>query len=510
MIRGDVHDPRAFRLDQVAGNAGLFSTASDLSRFARMLLNDGELDGVRVLPVGTYEQLASPHAAGGVARGLGWDVRTSVEAQRDGGMGARSIGHFGFTGTWMRIDRDSNRFAIVLSNDVHPRARGDVRRLAHEVERLVARAPFLPRPSHVVRSGIDVELESGRPHLQEPFVLLTHDAARTLDGRMTREVLARGELTALWAPEHGLETNREGALSDSSRQDTRVHSLFGARRTPTVEMLHGACTIVVDLCDVGVRFYTYAATLHRVLGFAATQPGLRVVVLDRPNPLGGTLVEGPTLTAGLETFVNHHTLPLRHGMTLGELARLLDSEEGYELGPRLVIVPVAGWQPEWTARDLGLRWVPPSPNLPDAETALLYPAVALVEGTSLSVGRGTAEPFHEIRGRWLRPADVLRALVPESGVTWRELEPNARGPGLGVALVEAEDYRASPVGVAMVSALLTAHGSELSDDDLVRMVGRQDALDALRSGNLRRAREIAEDDATRFRGRRAPYLLYPR
>lgn len=528
MIRGDVHDPRAFRLGGVAGHAGLFASAPDLARFARAMLGEGELDGARVLAPESVRALVAPQRLpGGVTNGLGWDLRGVAEARAHGGMSDAAYGHLGWTGTSIRIDPRLDAFAIVLSNDVHPDGRGDVRPLAAALERIVARgiARALPPASVDVRAGIDVELARGLPTLRDAHaVLLTHDAARARDGRRTLDVLAaapRFELLRVLAPEHGLDVDREGGVPDGrdARTGLPVLGLFGATRRPTDAMLAGADTLIVDLVDVGARFYTYAATLHEALVAAAARPDLRVVILDRPCPLGGAIVEGPTLDAGLRSFVNHHAIPVRHGMTLGELARLLDAELSLGLGARLVVVRVEGWAREHDALAIGARWTPPSPNLPDAETALLYPALALLEGTDVSVGRGTTEPFRVLGAPWMDPARVLAELAADDvpGVTFEEARftPRAarhrgrRCRGVRVRLHDRTAYRAVPLGLALARAVIAAHADRVDRDRALRMIGSARVVDALFAHEpLERALAIAREDAAAFEQRRAPFLLY--
>jgi uncharacterized protein YbbC (DUF1343 family) len=518
LIRGDVHDPRAFRLGGVSGNAGLFASAPDLARFAQMMLRGGELDGAHILPAVTT---------------LGWMTRTDAEqrafrAAHGAAMSTSSFGHSGWTGTWLRIDPELDAFAIVLSNDVHPDAHGDVRPLSAAVESIVAESAsrFLPPPAIDVLAGIDVELRDGLPHLDGArVVLVTHDAARARDGRRTLDVLASSpgvSLVRVLAPEHGIASDREGAVRDGvdARTSLPVLGLFGPTRTPTDAMLEGADTIVIDLVDVGVRFYTYASTMHQVLVAAAARPSLRVVLLDRPDPLGGAIVEGPALDADAITFINHHALPLRHGMTLGELARLLDAELALGLGERLVVVRAEGWQRAATALDVAARWAPPSPNLPDAETALLYPAVALLEGADVSVGRGTGEPFRVVGAPWMDADRVLASLMGEQlpGVAFERADFTPRSAtharhlchGVRVRLIDRALYRASRTGLAIVRAAMAAHADHVELDRVLPLLGSRRVLDALaRTEPLAGVMALADEDAAAFAERRAPFLLYP-
>jgi uncharacterized protein YbbC (DUF1343 family) len=529
MIRGEVHDPRAFRLGGVSGHAGLFASAPDLARFARAMLGEGELEGRRILAPESVRALVTPtRLADGVVRGLGWDLRSPEEARAFGGMSEAAYGHLGWTGASIRIDPRLDVFVIVLSNDVHPDGRGDVRPLAASLERIAARAAprILPPPTRAVLAGIDVEHRDGMPSLRGlRVVLLTHDAARARDGRRTLDVLAAApdvEVLRVLAPEHGLGVDREGAVGDGRDAATGlpVYSVFGATRRPTDAMLEGADAVVVDLVSVGVRFYTYGSTLHETLAAVARRPGMRVIVLDRPDPLGGAIVEGPSLDPAFRSFVNHHPLALRHGLTMGELARLLDGELGLGLGERLVVVRVEGWQRGETALDLGARWVPPSPNLPDAEAALLYPAVALLEGADVSVGRGTDAPFGLLGAPWMDSEGVLAELrrvhLPGVEVERARFVPRAarhRGrscQGVRLRLRDPAAYQVLRTGLALVRAVLAVHRDRIDLDRVARMLGRRDLIDALLEGvPIDVVEERARRDAVEFAARRAPYLCYP-
>ncbi len=219
------------------------------------------------------------------------------------------------------------------------------------------------------------------------------------------------QLAALFGPEHGFDTLAADATPVESSVDPRtglpVYSLYGDARKPATETLAGLDVLVFDIQSVGVRFYTYVTTLLYAMQAAAGQ-GLAFVVCDRPNPIGGEIVEGPVLERGLESFVGPGPLPIRYGMTVGELARLYN--EAWGVGCDLTVVPCAGWRRAMCFDDTGLPWVPPSPAMPWPSTALVYPGTCLIEGTNLSEGRGTALPFHHIGAPWIDGWEVARAL----------------------------------------------------------------------------------------------------
>jgi uncharacterized protein YbbC (DUF1343 family) len=221
-----------------------------------------------------------------------------------------------------------------------------------------------------------------------------------------------GQLAAIFSPQHGLWGEEQANMIESphSRYEPLglpVYSLYSETRRPTAEMLRGLDCLVVDLQDVGARVYTFVWTVQQCL-MACAAVGVSVVVLDRPNPLGGNVAEGPLLERGYESFVGGASIPLRHGLTLGELARLLNTEQ--QIGANLEVVPLAGWQREMLFDQTGLPWVMPSPNMPRVTTALLYPGQVLLEGTNLSEGRGTTVPFEVVGAPFIDPYRLLDKL----------------------------------------------------------------------------------------------------
>jgi uncharacterized protein YbbC (DUF1343 family) len=231
------------------------------------------------------------------------------------------------------------------------------------------------------------------------------------------------ELTRLFGPEHGLRGDAQDMAAVASAVDHRtgvvVDSLYGptaASLTPTPEKLEGLDVLVFDIQDVGSRYYTFATTMLYAMRTAALA-GLRFLVLDRPNPIGGQIVEGPTLRPGFESFVGAHPVPIRHGMTVGELARLYASELGLDF--ELEVIPCRGWTRPMFWPETGLPWILPSPNMPTPDTALVYPGGCLVEGTNLSEGRGTTRPFELWGAPWLDTDQLLRDLPEPPGARLR-------------------------------------------------------------------------------------------
>jgi uncharacterized protein YbbC (DUF1343 family) len=223
-----------------------------------------------------------------------------------------------------------------------------------------------------------------------------------------------GQLAAIFSPQHGLWGEAQANMIESPHGryaplGLPLYSLYSETRRPTAEMLRGLDCLVVDLQDVGTRVYTFVWTLRECL-IACASANVAVVVLDRPNPLGGRVAEGPLLVSGYQSFVGGAPIPLRHGLTLGELALLLNQEQ--QIGARLEIVPMAGWRREMLFEQTGRAWVMPSPNMPRTSTALLYPGGVLLEGTNLSEGRGTTLPFEVVGAPFIEPERLLSELTP--------------------------------------------------------------------------------------------------
>lgn len=527
VIRGDVHDPRAFRLGGVSGHAGLFTTASDLARFARMLLGHGTLDGKQVLDPATVDRLTTPQFIGSDVRALGWDMRTRYSKLRGTLLSHRAFGHGGFTGGSLWIDPDQDLFVILLSNRVHPDGQGRVIELAGAVADAAVRAnESLPAadgcrsPAHVL-TGSDVLRRDGFRALAGRRVgLVAHNASRARDGSTTLSLLQRApgvQLSALFAPEHGLASSAEGPIASSREAGLPVHSLFGRTRKPTREMLQGLDALVFDLADVGTRFFTYMSTLRYLLE-AAAEAKLELFVLDRPNPIGADRAFGPVLAAGIDTFVNYHRLPVVHGMTAGELALLLNAERA--IGARLHVIEMEGYCRELRFADTDLTWVSPSPNLPTPTAALLYPATGLLESMNLSVGRGTDRPFELVCAPWLDGARLARALAAAglSGVSFsaHELTPRSdryHGERCRGVLLRVDDPRAfHPVrtGLTIAAAIREQARGQLRIQDLGKLLGEPRVLAALIAGTTPRQLErLWEAETQRFEAVRRRHLLYP-
>jgi uncharacterized protein YbbC (DUF1343 family) len=524
---GVVHDPRAFRLGGVAGHAGLFSTADDLALYARAILGGGQVDGKRVLSSRSVDAMIAPYDVPGGIRTLGWQVDSKWRGE---GLSPRAVGHFGFTGTAMWIDPGKDLFTIVLTNRVHPDGTGDAKPLVARINTLAAQAvgpavgrvETCPERPDEVRTGIDVLREERFERLRGAHVgLITNASGRARDGASSVELFASAPdvtLVALFTPEHGLGADREGKVANGVDPSTGVpvHSLYGDALAPDTASLAGIDTLVFDVQDVGTRFYTYASTMRRAMQ-AARDRDLRFVVLDRPDPIDGTDVAGPVLVRAARSFVNYHALPVRHGMTLGELATMFDADD--HLGLALSVVPMRGWLRSSYGDETGLPWVNPSPNLHSVGEALLYPALGLLEGTNLSVGRGTDAPFERVGAPWIDGDALASALTAEAlaGVVFEAEAFTPRADryagqschGIHVAVRDRARFEPVRTGLAIARALRRLHPRDWDSGKLDGLIGNTDVVKAIEAGlPLASIVDTYKSDLAAFENRREKYLLY--
>jgi len=480
LTRGTVHDPTTRRMGGVAGHAGVFSTAHDISLYASALLekllhntgpfplkqstlqlmtqpeqpghnaqqipaaNAAQAASIKAGEQGTLPGLAPHYPAikGQDLRGYGWDIDTAFSKPRGMIFPIGSFGHTGFTGTTLWMDPASDTYVVLLSNAVHPRGNTPISNLRGQVATLAAKAlhlygaanlgalPFAPsakggvsseaRPlspaSAQVLTGIDVLEQthaaalttlahSHNNHLT--LGLLTNQNGLDSQGRRTIDILYQLkseniQLTTLFAAEHGITGTRDttaiGPEIDSATHLT-VTSLYGvgaAARHPTHDQLKDLDAVVIDLQDAGVHFWTYESVLGYFLEAASTEKTqyhhtLDIIVLDRPNPVGGLAVQGPVVDADHTSYVAYTTIPVRHGLTFGELAAYIVGTK--HLDTTLNVIPMQHWQRSMFWSATGLPWTNPSPNLRSSEAATLYPALGLIEYNNISVGRGTDHPF---------------------------------------------------------------------------------------------------------------------
>ncbi|HEY8503610.1 MAG TPA: exo-beta-N-acetylmuramidase NamZ domain-containing protein, partial [Gemmataceae bacterium] len=514
------------------GHAGLFSTASDLAKYANMLLNEGRHAGKQILAPATVRLMTEPRPVPRGWRTYGWDVDTGYSANR-GELFPRgtSFGHTGFTGTSVWIDPASETAVIFLSSRLHPDGKGNVTRLRGQVSTLAAAAlsPGGGREQRVVLTGIDVLAREDFARLKGRKVgLVTNHTGRDREGRSTIDLLhaAEGvELVALFSPEHGIRGELDEKVGDGKDAKTGlpIWSLYGERRKPAPEQLKGIDTLVYDIQDAGCRFYTYISTLGLVMEAAAEQ-GLKVVVLDRPNPINGVDVAGPVLDAGRESFVGFHRLPVRHGMTVGELAMMFNAERKTKSGEPircdLEVVRMEGWRRGDFYDQTGLLWLNPSPNLRNLTAAYLYPGVGLLETTNLSVGRGTDQPFEWFGAPWLDGVKLAAALNAQ-GLPGVRFLPLRRTPassvfkgetcgGVQISIDDWGQFEPLRTGLMIACELRRLYPEQWKVDRYDRLLADADTLKGLKAGRTwARLEQGWQKELNEFKQRRKEFLLYP-
>jgi uncharacterized protein YbbC (DUF1343 family)/CubicO group peptidase (beta-lactamase class C family) len=562
-LRGEVHDPTSYRMDGVAGHAGLFSTADDLAIYCQMILNGGQYRGVRILSPLTVAEMTRPRIvteAGGT-RGLGWDINTSFSTNRGDLFPLGSFGHTGFTGTSLWIDPASNMFVIFLSNRVHPDGKGDVASLRGRVASIaagavtdlamVARARLelsqyyerltgdLARftasreqalamsagaiNDHAkVLTGIDVLARDGFKQLAGMRVgLVTNQTGRDAAGRSTIDVLYKAPnvtLVALFSPEHGIRGGADDKVSDSKDEQTGlpIYSLYGETRRPKPEQLKDLDALVFDIQDIGARFYTYISTLGYVME-AAAKAQRPIFVLDRPNPIAGLEVEGPVADADKFSFTAYHAIPVRHGMTIGELARLFNQERS--IGCDLRVIEMVGWRRAMWLDETNLLWVNPSPNMRSLTEATLYPGIGLLETTNVSVGRGTDTPFEVVGAPWIDGQQLAAYLNGQriAGVRFVPLRftpassvfKGEECSGVNIIITDRAGFRAVRNGLEIAVALRKLYPTQWKVDNYARLLVNSDALERLKRGDS--AGEIQKSWAAQledFKQKRARVLIY--
>ena len=553
MLRGVVHDPRARRMGGVAGHAGVFSTADDLSRFARALLK-----GSPILAGDVVEKMTTPQQppTAQVLRGFGWDIDSPFSSNRGDLLPVGSFGHTGFTGTSLWIDPTTETYIILLTNAVHPRGRGSAIALRSKVATAVAAALPLTisekdelrwqsitgyneaqtaarrvaTRNGTVQSGIDV-LEAHNFDVlrastgKKKVGLLTNQTGVDSQGRRTIDVLAQApgiSLDAIFSPEHGVT----GELDTTDVANTKdavtgipVYSVYGAKeaqRRPSIDVLKTLDAVVFDVHDVGSHFYTYEATLGYFLE-AAAKADIEIMVLDRPNPITGSFVQGAIPDPGHESFVNYFPVPARHGMTMGELAKMFNTER--KINARLTVIPMEGWMRGDWYDATGLPWVNPSPNMRSLNEATLYPGVALVECTNVSVGRGTDTPFELLGAPWIKGTELAQYLNARniSGVRFVPVRftPSASNysgqkcEGVNIFVVERNALDSGELGVELASALHKLYPEQYHMERMIELLGNQSVYDAVAAGqDPRRIAEDWREPLEKFLQLRQKYLIY--
>jgi len=578
MLRGVVHDPTARRMGGVAGHAGLFSTADDLAKFAQVLLNGG--DGI--LSAAAVAKMTSPEQppAAPVLRGFGWDIDSPFSSNRGDLLPVGSFGHTGFTGTSVWIDPTTQTYVILLTNAVHPRGKGNAIALRSKVATEVAAALSL-NPSEKeaarwksitgyneaqsaarrmgtrngsVKNGIDVLEAHGfdvlkaataagasavaassttadeasaapRSETKKRIGVVTNQTGLDANGQRTIDVLAQApgvSLEAIFSPEHGvtgtLDTTHVDNTTDAAT-GIPVYSVYGgtdAARRPSLDVMKNLDAVVFDIQDAGERFFTYETTLGYFLE-AAAKVGVEMIVLDRPNPVTGSFVQGPVADAGKENFTSYWTTPPRHGMTMGELAKMFNAERN--INAKLTVVPMEGWQRGDWFDATGLVWVNPSPNLRSVYAASLYPGVALIEYTNVSVGRGTDTPFELLGAPWMKSRD-LAAYLNVRGIAGVRFVPVTFTPtsavysgqvcsGVNIIATDRNAFDGPELGIELASALRKLYPADFKMERMQELLVNQSVYDALVAGqDPRRIAQDWQDGLEKFGKVREKYLIY--
>lgn len=531
-------------------------------------------------PVGVY-----PSRKGHEVRGLGWDIDSSFSRPRGEVFPVGSFGHTGFTGTSLWMDPGSDTYVVLLANSIHPRGRPPISHLRGDVATAVGRALELypskcpdhticgpaisadhgasevGKPAHAgtgivhgpsadgteptaVLTGVDVLEKTKFAVLKEMTArhggrlrlgLLTNQTGVDRAGRRTIDMLADNarksvpglELAVLFSPEHGIAGAKDStdvANSVDAATKLPVISLYGAKdadRRPKTVDLAKLDAVVIDLQDMGVRFYTY----ETVTGYfveACAKAGVDLVVLDRPASIGGSAVEGPISDAGLESYTDYMPMPVRNGMTVGELARYFNGEK--KLGAKLAVVPMEGWRRADFFNDTGLPWINPSPNLRSQMAAVLYPGVGMVEQTNISVGRGTETPFEVIGAPWIKGSELEGFLegrrIP--GMLFEKAkfavaEDGNRYPfhgqtieGVRLTCTDRTILNSPELGVELLTALRHLYPTQFQVAKAKTLVANAATMEELERGNdPRRIADGWRPGLEAFRARRARYLLYP-
>ncbi|MHB8301556.1 MAG: exo-beta-N-acetylmuramidase NamZ domain-containing protein [Acidobacteriaceae bacterium] len=568
MLLGVVHDPTARRMGGVAGHAGVFSTANDVAIYAQSLLDRLQgRPGKFPIDRETLEKMTTPQqpATGIALRGLGWDIESPFSGNRGELFPVGGFGHTGFTGTDLWIDPWSDSYIVFLSNRVHPNGGANTipleAKLANaaaealqiqipergkEIGRLTGYNESLtgmrrwPSRNSAVKNGIDVLEQENFAPLAElakkhggklRVGLLTNQTGLDSNGRRTIDVLAKDAsakisgvtLTTIFSPEHGIYGAQDTTNIASSRDQATglpIVSLYGAtdaQRHPSAAQMQNLDAVVIDLQDVGVRFYTYETVMGYFLQ-AAAHSGTDIVVLDRPDPLNGSFVQGPVSDVSHASYTNFMPLPVRHGMTMGELARYFNGEG--RIGAPLTVVPVQGWQRGDWYDSTSLQWIDPSPNLRDLQEATLYPGVGMIETSNISVGRGTDTPFQWIGAPWMQATQLASALNARfiTGVRFVPVQFTPQAPypyagqlchGVGFVITDRNVFDAPELGVELASMLHKLYPAQFHLGAIQTLVANQATMEALQQKHdPQTIADTWRQGMDAFKKKREGYLLY--
>lgn len=548
--RGIVHDPTARHMGGVAGHAGLFLTASDLARYARMLLNYGTLDEVQIFKPETVKLMTSVQSPEGVParRGLGWDIDSPYNGPKGKLFPLGSYGHTGWTGTSIWLDPFSQSFVIFLSNRNHPDESGNVIGLRAKLGTLAAEAisdfnlayvPGTLEPRAEARAssgsasrseakvakmktlnGIDVLVRDKFAPLKGLRVaLITNHTGHDRERNPTIDLLKNApdvELKALFSPEHGIRGAKDESVGDSVDEKTGlpVYSLYGERRKPTAEQLKDIDALVFDIQDVGCRFYTYTSTMGLTLE-AAGEQGKKYFVLDRANPINGMQIDGPVLE-GKTSFVGFHTVPLRYGMTIGELAQMFNVERNSKAD--LTVIRCENWRRDLWLDQTGLPWTNPSPNMRNLTEATLYPGVGLLE-SAVSVGRGTDTPFEVIGAPYIDDLKLAEELnntglpgvrfIPIRFTPTYSVHKGEQCNGVNILLTDRDRCNVVDIGLLIAETLYRLYPNDFKLEKIEHLLLDPPTLEAIKEGKpLKEIRAGWQKELNEFEKRRGKCLIY--
>lgn len=526
-LRGVVHDPTARYMGGVAGHAGVFTTVDDLAIYAQTMLNRGEYKGRRIFAPATVDRFTSPSSPIGqqTVRGLGWDMDSPYSSNR-GDLWVTGYGHTGFTGPAIWIHPASQSFVVIMTNRNHPKGGRSINSWRSKVASVVAATISKDYP--VVKAqtftGLDVWARQNFAPIQGRRVgLITNQTGIDRRGKRNVDLMraAGVNVVMLFAPEHGIT----GAVDIDTIEDAKdgttgipVRSLYGDGRTRVqAGMFAGLDAVVFDIQDVGARFYTYGCAMLYGIEEAA-KSGTAFYVLDRPNPITGQHVEGPMLDETLHSNVGCYNMPVRHGMTLGEIAAMANAERHW--GSKLNVVQMENWNRDDWFDATGLPWVNPSPNMRSLDAATVYPGVSILEAMKdYSVGRGTDLPLEQIGATWMDGAKVAAYLnarpipgIHAYPVTFEPSSSVAAGKKIGgvrFAVLDRDHFDAVRFGIEVAGALQKLYPKNVDFEANRNLIGNRATVDALKNSvdpNVLNARIQVELEP--FLERRAKFLLY--
>jgi uncharacterized protein YbbC (DUF1343 family)/CubicO group peptidase (beta-lactamase class C family) len=544
-FRGVVHDETARYMGGVAGHAGLFTTATDLSKFAEMMIGLGERNGVRIFSPLTVRKFTSPNTPPDqpILRGLGWDIDSPYSSNRGELFPIGSYGHTGFTGTSVWIDPSTKSYFIVLTNVVHPHRGKSLTAFRSKLATAFAAsigvdAPGVSvvgynettntarrtiAPNHQTLTGIDAMEQDHFSELSGKRVgLITNQTGVDRQGRRNIDaMLAAGvKLTTLFSPEHGLDGKQDRPdVADSKDAATGlpVWSLhYNGRYRMTPEMLRDVDVLAFDIQDAGARFYTYSCTMLYALEEAAKTKH-PFYVLDRPNPVTGAHVEGPMLDDDLHSFVGCYPMPIRHGLTLGELAMMANGERS--LHADLHVVKMKSWSRGDWFDSTDLPWIDPSPNMRSLNAETLYDGLAMIEASKISVGRGTDSPFEQIGADWINGPELAQLLnsrqipgVRAYATRFTPADSNFKGKsieGVRFVVINRELFSSVRLGLEVAAALQKLYPGKIDFEACRLLIGNRKTIEALKRGDDARTIEQSLDDGVQsFIDRRKSFLLY--